>query len=479
MNPSEAPPSTSQPARDHLPLSHKLGYACGAMADNLIMNALSGLILPVYNIALFINPALLGWALAIPRALDAVIDPIMGNISDNTRSRWGRRRPYILAGAVTCALVLPLLWMSPFKSDWGVFWWVTIFGMVYFLAYTVFIIPYQALGFEMTTDYDERTRLLAWPNYVGMTTSFLLPWLPRLIEYDGFGGAVSGAIYVSIGIGVIVLFGGIMPVVFGREIAGTSHQEQTGFWVALKQAASNRPFLIVALANIIVLAGLATFVNLSLYVNIFLIYGGDRDAGLALCGLAGSVYAAVSYLSVLLAVWMGTRIGKKAAAQILLGVTLVGVASLWFTLRPDMPYLQLVSTVIVGLGLQGTWMTFFTMVGDVCEEDELQTGLRREGIFSSVGAFSRKMAVAAASVLGGTVLNLIGFDAGEAAKNGVPEAVGRALKLDFVWGQGVVVLLGLAVISFYPITRKRAMETQKILAARREAGALEKVSEAR
>ncbi len=132
MNPSEAPPVASQPTRDHLPLSNKLAYACGAMADNLIMNALSGLILPVYNIALFINPALLGWALAIPRALDAVIDPIMGNISDNTRSRWGRRRPYILAGAVTCALVLPLLWMSPFKSDWGVFWWVTIFGMVYF-----------------------------------------------------------------------------------------------------------------------------------------------------------------------------------------------------------------------------------------------------------------------------------------------------------------------------------------------------------
>lgn len=473
MNPSPDAPTTP-PSRDaspnRIPLQNKLGYACGAMADNLIMNTFSSLVLPVYNIALFINPAILGWALAIPRALDAITDPIMGNISDNTRSRWGRRRPYILAGAITCALVLPVLWLSPFKSDWGVFWWLTIFGMIYFLAYTVFIIPYQALGFEMTTDYDERTRLLAWPNYVGMSTSFLLPWLPRLIEYSGFGGPVNGAIYVSIGVGVIVLFGGIMPVIFGREITGTAHQEQTGFLKALKESASNRPFLIVALANIIVLAGLATFVNLSLYVNIFLIYGGNRADGLALCGLAGSVYAAVSYVSVIIAVWMGTRIGKKAAAQILLCLTLIGVASLWFTLRPDMPYLQLVSTVIVGLGLQGTWMTFFTMVGDVCEEDELQTGLRREGIFSSVGALSRKMAVAAASVLGGAVLNWIGFDAGVAAKSGMPAAVGHALKLDFVWGQGVVVLLGLVVISFYPITRKRAMETQKILAARRAEG---------
>ncbi|TSA31746.1 MAG: MFS transporter [Verrucomicrobiaceae bacterium] len=459
--------NTAQPPHDHIPLKNKLGYACGAMADNLIMNVFSSLVLPVYNIGLFISPVMLGWAMAIPRALDAVIDPMMGNISDNTRSRWGRRRPYILGGAIACALILPLLWMSPVKTDWGVFWWLTIFGLLYFLAYTVFIIPYQALGFEMTTDYDERTRLLAWPNYVGMTTSFLLPWLPRLIAYSGFGGLVPGAIYVSIGVGVIVLFGGIMPVIFGREIARAEGQETTTFLHALKEAASNRAFLVVALSNVIVLTGLATFVNLSLYVNIFLIYGGNRDAGLALCGVAGSVYAGVSYVSVIVAVWMSTRIGKKAAAQILLVLTLVGVGSQWFTLRPDMPYLQLVSTVIIGLGLQGTWMTFFTMVGDVCEEDELQTGLRREGIFSSVGAFSRKMAVAAASILGGGALSWVGFNAETAATTGMPESVGLALKVAFVFGQAVVVLLGLIAISFYPITRKRALETQRIMAARR------------
>lgn len=457
---SSGAPAAPENAVSRIPLPQKLGYACGAMADNLIMNTFSALVLPVYNIGMFINPVMLGWAMAIPRALDAVIDPLMGNISDNTRSRWGRRKPYILAGAIACALILPLLWMSPFKSDWGVFGWLSVFGLLYFVAYTVFIIPYQALGFEMTTDYDERTRLLAWPNYIGMSTSFLLPWLPRLIEFDGFGGLVPGAIYISIGVGVIVLFGGIMPVVFGREIARAEGQETTKFLQAFKEAASNRAFLIAALANVIVLTGLATFVNLSLYVNIFLIYGGDRDAGLALCGVAGSVYAGVSYVSVILSVWMSTRIGKKAASQILLLLTLLGVASQWFTLQPDQPYLQLISTVIIGLGLQGTWMMFYTMVGDVCEEDELRTGMRREGIFSSVGAFSRKMAVAAASILGGVALSVIGFDAETAATSGMPAHVGAALKTAYVVGQAAVVLLGLVTISFYPITRQRALETQ-------------------
>lgn len=451
----------------HVPMPNKLGYACGAMADNLIMNAFASLVFPVYNIALFINPALLGWAMAIPRFLDAITDPIMGNLSDNTRSRWGRRKPYILAGTIACAIILPLLWMSPFGGDTGVFFWLTILGILYFLAYTVFIIPYQALGFEMTTDYDERTRLLAWPNYVGMTTSFLLPWLPRLIEFEGFGGTVQGAIWVSVGVGLIVLFGGIMPVIFGREIARAEKQEKVHFLDSIKQAVKNRAFLIVALANVVVLTGLASFVNLSLYVNIFLIYGGDRSAGLALSGIAGSVYAAASYVSVFVAVAMGTRLGKKVAAQILLGVTLAGALSLWFTLRPDMPYLQLVSTVIIGLGLQGTWMTFFTMVGDVCEEDELQTGLRREGIYSSIGGFSRKLSVAVASIIGGSLLNWIGFDAEVAANTGIPPEVGSRLKAVFITGQCLVVLLGLLLISFYPITRKRAIETQQKLKEKR------------
>ncbi|MFA6174058.1 MAG: MFS transporter [Kiritimatiellales bacterium] len=453
-------------------LPKKLAYACGAAADNLIMNAFGSLVMPVYNIALFVDPALLGWAVAIPRIFDAFIDLGVGNISDNTRTRWGRRRPYIFGGAISCALILPIIWMSPFHSDWGVFWWLTIFGFIYMVAYSIYIIPYQALGFEMTTDYDERTRLLAWPNYVGLTMSFLLPWLPRLIVFKGFGDPVHGAIYVSIGVGALILLAGIMPAIVGREIARAEEQAPIAFLNAVKQSLSNRSFVIVALSNIVVLTGLATFGTLGLYVNIFLIFAGlpheeASAAGLAIVGLGGTVYAIAAYFSVMIAVWLGTRLGKKAATQILLGVTMLGVSSLWFTLRPDMPYLQLLSSFLIGFGLQGTWMTFFVMVGDVCEEDELKTGLRREGIFSSIGSFSRKMAVAVAAILTGNTLKWIGFDAETAAQSGVPANVLANLKISYVLGQAGVVAIGLLLISFYPITRKRAMETQRLLRERR------------
>jgi glycoside/pentoside/hexuronide:cation symporter, GPH family len=185
--------------------------------------------------------------------------------------------------------------------------------------------------------------------------------------------------------------------------------------------------------------------------------------------VAGSTYAGAAYISVLMATAIATRIGKKVATVILLSLTLVGVASLWFTLRPDMPYLQLVSTVIIGFGLQGSWMMFFIMIGDVCEEDELQTGLRREGIFSAVGGFSRKMSVAVASVLGGTALQLVGFDASAAAECTLDPAILERLKLVFILGQSSVVLIGLLLVSLYPITKARAEETQRILAERRHA----------
>lgn len=451
----------------HIPLINKIGYAFGAMADNLMMNAFSMLVMPVYNIALYVDPALLGWAVAIPRIFDAITDPVMGNISDNTRSRWGRRRPYIFVGAVLCAVLLPIIWMSPFHSDWGVFWWLTILGTIYFLAYTVYIIPYQALGYEMTTDYDERTRLLAWPNYVGLTMSFVLPWLPRMIEFKAFGGAAQGAIWVCSGVGLIIFVSGLMPVFFGREITEAEEQERIPFLAAVKESISNHAFLVVALSNVIVLTGLATLGGVGLYVNIFVIFEGDRAAGMALAGLGGTVYAIVSYFSVLMGVWLATRLGKKLTAQILLGITLLGSAGLWLTLRPDLPYLQLISTVIIGLGLQGTWMTFFTMVGDVCEEDELKNGMRREGMFSSIGGFSRKMAVATAAILAGNLLKWIGFDAELAATAGVPDEILVRLKMAFVLGQILVVGSGLVLVSFYPITRQRAMETQRLLKERR------------
>ena len=143
----------------HIPLINKIGYGFGAMADNLIMNAFGGLVMPVYNIALFVDPALLGWAIAIPRIFDAISDPLMGNISDNTRSRLGRRRSWMLASSVPVLVFSIMLWGPPRALEGtALLVWVGVAVLGFYTAYTVFGVPHMALGAELTHDTQERNR---------------------------------------------------------------------------------------------------------------------------------------------------------------------------------------------------------------------------------------------------------------------------------------------------------------------------------
>jgi glycoside/pentoside/hexuronide:cation symporter, GPH family len=462
------------PPDQRVPLPQRIIYGFGALADNFIMNSFGTLVQPIYNIGLKLDPVLLGLAIAIPRALDAVLDVLMGNLSDNTRTKWGRRRPYLVAGAMLTAVVLPVIWMPPVTTQNGMFLYLTLMTTVYFGCYTVFTIPYAALGFELTSDYDERTRLLAWPNYIGLLGSISMPWLYSIALLPVFGNEVTGARWVSVVIAVIIIACGILPAIFLKEPQRTQQQEKIKLLEAVKITVRNRPFLIVVAVNLIVLLGLATMFGLGLYLNIYIVYGGDKMAAAKLSGIGGSLTAGMSYLSVMMATWLATRFGKRRAVEAGLVISLLGSLSLWWTLNPAMPYLQLISSALIGLGLQGCWMLFISMIGDVCEEDELETGLRREGIYSAVGGFTRKLAVAAAALGTGAILKISGFDATLAETSGVAPDVLYRMKLLFIAGQVAVLLLGIYLLRFYPITRARAEETQRKLRARhaqKQAGA--------
>jgi GPH family glycoside/pentoside/hexuronide:cation symporter len=361
--------------------------------------------------------------------------------------------------------------MPPVVTQTGMFTYLLLMGTLYFSSYTVYSIPYAALGFELTSDYDERTRLLAWPNYVGLLGSITMPWLYSIALLPLFGNEVVGARWVSVVLALLIIAFGTAPAIFLREPARAQHQEKIKLLDAVKVTLGNRPYLVVLCVNVIVLLGLATMLSLGLYINIYYIYGGDKAAAAKLSGIAGSLTAVLSYASVYLATFLSTRFGKRRAVETGLGLSLIGVVSMWWTLDPARPYLQLISAAFVGLGLQGCWMLFISMIGDVCEEDELATGLRREGIYSAVGGFSRKLAVAVAALGGGVLLKVCGYDATVAETSGAPAEVVERMKLLFILGQIAVLVLGIVLLHFYPITRERAMETQRLLRERREKAA--------
>ena len=151
----------------------------------------------------------------IPRLFDAISDPIMGYISDNTNSRWGRRRPYMLGGAIVAGVVFAAMWQLPSgHSEMFYFWVFLAASVLYFLVYTVYSTPFVAFGFEMTPDYHERTRLQAFANTAGQLAWIGVPWFYALMSSSLFEDSVHGARVLALWVGGAILVLGIVPAIF-------------------------------------------------------------------------------------------------------------------------------------------------------------------------------------------------------------------------------------------------------------------------
>jgi GPH family glycoside/pentoside/hexuronide:cation symporter len=163
---------------------------------------------------------------------------------------------------------------------------------------------------------------------------------------------------------------------------------------------------------------------------------------------------------------VSVRFSKKFAMILGLSFALAGVAGAWWALDPRWPYAQVITTVIATLGLQGCWLMVSSMVADICDEDELRTGLRREGMFGAVNGFALKAALALTSLIGGWLLTFSGFDP-NTADTGISVETALMMKNLIIGFQVVALIAAIVVFIFYPISRKRAEETRRILEERK------------
>ena len=187
------------------------------------------------------DPVLVGMIGFIPRLFDAVSDPMMGYISDHTKSRWGRRRPYIFGGALIAGLVFAAMWQLPEGRSEGFYFWTFLAASIlYFLAYTVYATPFVAFGFEMTPDYHERTRLQAFANTVGQFAWLGVPWFYAIMASDRlFEDTPHGARVLALWVGGAICVLGIVPAIFCREIMPVEDSdEETTDAVSIARKAS-------------------------------------------------------------------------------------------------------------------------------------------------------------------------------------------------------------------------------------------------
>ena len=203
---------------DRIPFHLKLVYGLGAFVNNTLAAAMGNMII-VLNLGFGLSPTVVGLLGALPRLTDAITDPLMGYISDKTRSRWGRRRPYIFAGAILAGIVFVALWQLPEgRSDSFYFWYFLGGSLIFYLAYTMFATPWVALGYELTPDYHERTRLMGVQNFIGNIAYMVSPYFLAIMYNERlFDDVKDGASGLAVVIAVVVIGLGILPAIFLRE----------------------------------------------------------------------------------------------------------------------------------------------------------------------------------------------------------------------------------------------------------------------
>lgn len=467
-------------ASDKIPNGQKFAYGLGSIVNNLLGGAI-GYMSIVLNVGLGINPALVGTLQAIPRLTDALTDPIMGYISDNTRSKYGRRRPYIFIGAILVGLTFALMWQLPEGySEMFYFWFFLIGSIIFYLFYTMFATPWVALGYELTSDYHERTRLMGVMNFMGQFAWITLPWFYAFMENDRFfSDSVQGARTLAIIIGVFVAVVGIMPAIFTRERFVAQEKEVkaknklleglkkniTLFFKGLLITIKRVEFLKLCAGTFFLFNGIMLVGAFSSYITIFYVCGGDKSMGAYYMGLFGTVTTISTLTAIAAVTWISSRIGKRKTFILATSIMMFGSLLKWFCYDPMVPWKVIIPAPFIAVGMGALFTLMGSMIADVCDLDELETGERREGMFGSIYWWMVKLGMAIAFGLSGFLLNGTGF---------VVDFGGAQTSTTFFWMRVVDVgipaigaLIAIYAVASFKITEERSYEIRSELEKRR------------
>lgn len=426
MSVSPAPPPTpptsghasAHPESDTLTTGSRVAYGASAFAENLGYNSIVQLANPIFNLVLGVSPFLVGVALAAPRVWDAFMDPLVGSLSDNSRSRWGRRRPFIIVGASLTGVCAAGIWLFPDGQSPGYyFWWLLAGSFLMANAYSVFVVPYGALGLELTDGYHARTRLMAVKSALHKSSGVLNQWLLKIIQFGVFGGIVAGARTCGLIIGALVASLGLWTALRVKE--NPRVRAASGPKLSLSQSwreTMRQPdFMRLALAQVCIYASVLVVDNVGFYLNVFYVNGGDLKYGALIKGASGTAFQVGGLCAIPLITRLSRHLGKKRAFTLCtFSIILAGVAK-WFCYTPGAGWWLVLPSLLLAPGLVAVMVLVPSMTADVCDVDELHTGARREGMFNAVAGWLLKVSMSGSFFVAGVLLTITGWNTNLAA----------------------------------------------------------------
>ena len=468
-----------------VPFGQKVAFGLGMLANQMFPAALG-----IFMVVLVKDLGFEGWQWSLiyflPRIFDSFTDPIMGFISDNTKSRWGRRRQYVFIGALIMGVTFVIMWQL--YRDSGVdynFTYFMLWSFAFYLGLTIFSVPYVAMGYEMSEDFHERTNIMAIAQWIGQWAWVIAPWFWVIMYDEGWfesADVATRSLAIWVGIGCMIL--AMIPAIFIKSkstlnedyapltignIGGSIMEIFDGFVEAFKSP----PFRKLCIATFFIFNAFNTVAAFSFFIVVYYLFSGDAGAAGIWPTLFGSLGALITTFAVIPTVaWMSKKMEKKNAFLISQGISIIGYVMLWFLFVPGKPYMFIFALPFFSFGIGSLFVLMMSMTADVIDLDELNTGKRREGIFGAIYWWMVKFGFAIAGGLSGLILTYVGFDSTPGAVQTEDAITGLRLFFSAVPIIGTVIAI--VVMWNYSVSEARANEIRAELDDRKNSDASSK-----
>lgn len=479
-----APPAKSSPGQYHsdlgpngeVPLKEKLAYGLGSPLDGFAGGAVGAMTNPIFVMMFGVSPTLLSLVGILYKIWDAMTDVAAGWLSDNARTRWGRRRPFIFAGAILTGLWMPVIWFFPQGWPTGLLvTWMVGCWMVRDVFASMYNIPMQCLLVEMTPSTKERTSISAIRSYFGNVSGLLIGWFWFFTQLSVFNDAsgqpdiILGTRWVTSILAVFVIVAGVIPAFVVKE--RFYHQAEKQPRISLKEnfkfTFTNKPFLLLVCFTLIFTIGTSSKGGLAFFTKVYYVFGGDQKLAATVTGFESTLTIFIGLLGIPVFQWLANKLGNRNALMIAMAIVSTASFSTIWTYTPAMPYLTILTGVLLAPVTAGMWVVIPPMLGDIMDYDELRTGERREGSFSAIYSWQLKMAFAIGGGLSGPLLELAGFRVSYGSEQ--PEEVINRMRIMLATIPFLLVAISMLILWRFPLNRARMSEVNAELVRRRGA----------
>ena len=432
----------------------KIGYGVADFGGNLFFTATAFVLLNYLTDTVGLSAALAGIALMVGRIWDAFYDPVIGYISDRTKTKMGRRRPFMLGGSIPLFIAMIIMFTNPSLvigagiSQTVLFIYTMVVYIILCTAYSTVNIPYSSLGPELTNDYNERTSLNGYRfGFAGIGTllgaGLALP-IVAMAPNKNLGFVLMGTIF-----GAVLLVSTLTTVFSVRESAVIRPAMSMGFWETYREVFKNKPYLLILLSYILHIIGITIASGIVIYYFKYLL-GAENMTTIAMLLLIG-----IAILFIPVSVAMSKKVGKKLVYGAGFVIMAVGLMVLFIWGNTMGVTFNLIMMAFMGIGMGFLYAMPYAIVADSIEYDYLRTGERREGAFFGIWTWGLKIGQALAVFIMGVTLETMGYVA-----NAIPQAESAQLGIRLFLGPIAAAFFILAAVAlyYYPITEKRYKE---------------------